>query len=174
MSAVCLQSSSRRCIHLPQSWHEAGVYFERQSGPYCTLHAMNNAAGVRWMTAQDLRDACKEHIEGKKRIRKWVCPWNHSSLNGWFSRRVISGATRMAGIFSVRSWRHVLENSLGEIHSAVGILVDSGDTHWVAVRAVGTKIWLLDDRESRPVLLSTQAFRLLVVSSRVIVAILQM
>jgi hypothetical protein len=141
-------------------------YFERQVLARCGLHALNNAIGAEFFTAEDMTFACTAYIaearfEGNPERRA-----DHEAPSGWYSEAVLAHVIRWK-IAQFALGRHAamrldvnnpLRTTLPSARrifadQTVGVLVNKDQVHWVAFKCVAGEIWLLDS-EQQPLLYS--------------------
>jgi hypothetical protein len=125
--------------------------WERQVEMRCGRHALNNAlGGEHAFSNDDLSNACdvvvaeslfpdNEGIAGDPQHRH-----DHEAADGWYSEAVLAMALRRTLQYRLLlEPLHVNPNVLEESRIA-GAVVNKDNEHWVALRRVEGRIWLLD------------------------------
>ena len=79
----------------------------------------------------------------------------HAKASGWYSSEVMAHAINTASMSKFGTVRYVMElkpllADPNVIHTAVGAIVNKDNTHWVALRSIGGKIWYYDSKAKQP------------------------
>ena len=116
----------------------------------CGKHALNNALGGEHLfTNEDLETACdlviwESTIPDDNGLLNPEERANHVARNGWYSDQVLAKALQVTRAFRLSlTPLHANVNHLVE-DGVVGAIVNQGNTHWVALKRVGERVWLLD------------------------------
>jgi hypothetical protein len=146
-----------------------GGFFERQVEAMCGMHALNNAVGRRWQSSEDMKFACEEFL----RERRFECGMvdalmtaddkkkealelsRHAREDGWYSdeiiaKAVVSTSLRREGRVEFELSLRPLCDNPRMIHAAQGAVVNIDERHWVALRSVAGRVWLLDSLQIEP------------------------
>jgi hypothetical protein len=140
------------------------MYFETQSADaMCGMHALNNAAGARWQSREDMDNAYAIFMREANWDQLRQQPEDHRGEGGWFSSEVLAMAVRSTPMQHGRPLTHALLleplcSSPLRIHDIAGAVVNVENRHWVSLRALGGEVWLLDSLSGAPVLLSPDAY----------------
>ena len=123
------------------------------------MHSLNNAVGSPLHNAADMTRACdiymqEAHQEGLGEVRAL-----HERAGGWYSSEVMAKAITSTCMRKHGRVEHIL--CLEPLHvnpallrASLGAVVNIENTHWVALRWLGGKVWLLDSQKPRPLPLS--------------------
>ena len=140
------------------------VYFEKQGcDAKCGMHALNNAVGKAWQTAEDMDIACDEYLRASQQEGSPEDASDHVASTGWFSSEVLACAVtstslRRAGRVEYVMSLEPLHVKPERLHSASGAVVNVGGSHWVALRSIGGQIWRLDSLAGAPQSLSAREY----------------
>ena len=127
---------------------------------------MNNAVGWAWQSVEDMQRAVEIYLqeigwEGNPEKRS-----EHCALGGWYSIAVMAKAITSKSMENAGKVEYVLDmrplcQNPDRIYSSVvlGAIVNIDNKHWVALRNVADKLWLLDSLRGRPVALTEKEFR---------------
>jgi hypothetical protein len=144
-------------------------FFERQVEAMCGMHALNNAVGRRWQTAEDMEVACEEFLRERrfdfgmveglmtaedKKLEALELS-RHARQDGWYSDEIIAKAVvttsmRREGRVEFDMRIQPLSTRPHMLHAARGAVVNIEGRHWVALRSVAGQVWLLDSLLSEP------------------------
>lgn len=129
-------------------------YFERQVQAQCGRHALNNAIGLPLLDEESMTAACDYYLFELYTFYQEVENRNHHMTEtGWYSIEVMATALlradnlfalepRRLGSFSAEEQEVLLISD-----STAGLVMNVADEgHWVALRYIDTKIWLLDSQ----------------------------
>ena len=116
----------------------------------CGKHALNNACGGEiHFTNEDLETAC-DTILAESMYPDDNGMYNperredHVAPDGWYSEQVLAKALQRTLRYRLGHMPlHTNVNLLTE-DGVVGALVNQGNAHWVALKRVDNRIWLLD------------------------------
>ena len=127
-------------------------YFERQEAAMCSMHALSHAVGLPAFIASHLGAAAARVVgealaaalevgkESEERIS------NHTWPGGWYSEQVMFDARHFQADYVLDQVPLQAQPAgAGAIRQgdAVGTLVHLPG-HWVAIRRVGSQLWLID------------------------------
>ena len=128
-------------------------YFETQREARCAIHALNNCLGRPFSTDDDMEHAVDQLIstashEGLNERRTF-----HARKGGWYSSEAIATAITCVSMRKQGKVEYVmslepLHKSPAMIHSCVGAIVNVDNIHWVALKSIAGKIWLLDSQKN--------------------------
>lgn len=127
---------------------------------------MNNAVGYAWQTVEDMTHAVFDYM----RVMKWEqCPEKlseHVSRGGWYSSEVMAHAMnttsmKKAGKVEYKLGLEPLHKNPDRIYSpsVIGAIVNKQNVHWVAIRFIVGKLFLLDSQRGRPIVMSERDYR---------------
>ena len=140
--------------HLPPPTVSYPLPWERQVEMRCGRHSLNNALGGEHVFSnEDLSNACdvvvaeslfpdNEGIAGDPQHRH-----DHEAADGWYSEAVLAMTLRRSLNYRLLlEPLHVNPNVLEEDRIA-GAVINKDNEHWVALRRVDGRIWLLDSTQ---------------------------
>jgi len=141
-------------------------YFETQRDEQCGLHTLNNAVGHAWQTLEDMTHAVYDYMC----VMQWEqCPEklsDHVSRGGWYSLEAMTHAInttsmKKAGRVEYKLGLEPLHKNPDRIFSpsVMGAIVNKQNIHWVAIRFIEGKLYLLDSQRGRPILMSEREYR---------------
>ena len=116
------------------------------------------ALGYRYADDADFEHSLQIFLASSQQEGLHDSPALHSRPGGWYSSEVIAQAIsaismRKAGKVEYDLKLQPLYVDPVLIHRCVGALVNLDDEHWVALKAISGKIWLLDSLKKKPRLL---------------------
>ena len=142
-------------------------YFERQRDAQCGMHALNNAVGWAWQSIKDMQRAADVFLnemesEGSPEMRS-----QHIAPGGWYSSEVLATAIRSTSMHKIERVEYQLGLQLlhvnpDRIYSSLvegGVVNLKDKRHWVAVRFINGKLFLLDSQRGRPIVMSERGYR---------------
>ena len=142
------------------------LLFETQQELRCGRHALNNAfGGIHTFTDGDLTAACEALVaesmipDDNGIISDPQTLDDHMSRAGWYSNAALGMALRRTFHYELQMG-HQLRlnlNALEEV-AVIGAVTNKRNTHWVALKLVDGRIWLLDSLEE-PKVLDAASFR---------------
>ena len=144
-------------------------YFERQRDAQCGLQALNNAVGKAWQTVEDMKRAADVYLEESSREGSAEARSRHIAPGGWYSSEVMAKAVETTPMHKNNRVEYVVK--LQPLHvnpdriyssSVVGAFVNVENWHWVALRYVEGKLYLLDSLRGRPIAMSEREYRVYV------------
>ena len=130
----------------------------------CAMHALNNAVGMRWQSPEDMEFALVEYMAEAAREGNEERLSDHMSPGGWYSSEVLAFAVtsttlNRAGCVKFAMKLEPLKDNPQNIHHITGAVVNQDNRHWVAIRSVGSNIWLHNSLEEHPRMLSDNEYR---------------
>ena len=136
-------------------------FFEKQVRAWCGLHAIHNATGHRWLRHEDLKEACDLYIAAQAADGIDNRREDHIGPNGWYSFHVLATAWTSAAMKHLGRVVYVMqEQPLGlnpwRIFECCGALVNTDNVHWVAMKSVNSRVWLLDSLKAPQALTEAQ------------------
>ena len=139
-------------------------YFEHQKAALCGVHALNMAVGRPWQSAEDLEYALEDYL--RTAAFEQMTTENreqHTAPGGWYSSEILAHAVNTTSMNKTGRIEYVLEleplyMDPAKLHRAVGALVNVEQRHWVALRSLGGKIWLLDSEKGQAGVLSNDQY----------------
>ena len=155
--ATVTQPQAVTCAAVPRGcaaaeWYRVNNYFERQELGLCGMHALNNALGNKRFTHADFEHAVDVlEVEASIPDAAYVdaAPFDrseHIGPSGWYSDEAIGKVLQIAGehellLDPLTAINADLVLSAGDISGAI---VNKDNSHWVALRMVAGRLWLLD------------------------------
>ena len=145
--AVCEMRSSSFAAF--RSLSCSGTHFAR-----CGLHALNNALGFAFLTAQDMTYACDVLLQEREWDGSPERREDHECAAGWYSEAVMTQALRCKrNIYKMdvdAPLKPEEEENLERIYESdvIGVVVNVNQVHWVAFKVDEQRqIWSLDSTE---------------------------
>ena len=113
---------------------------------------MNNVLGYRFATGADFEQALDDYLESSQREGLIERRTQHQTAGGWYSSEIITHALNTISMAKAGKIQYVFDlqplcETPHEIHACIGALVNIGNTHWIALKAVSGKIWHLDSQK---------------------------
>ena len=169
-TSVVLESTGPSCIKRPrlngrayQTEPRLAIYFESQSGALCGLHALNNAVGGGVFTSIHFDQAAADLVTYFATSLGVVEPAkDHLSPSGDYSIALMhfvcrgkSFKTDRHGLASVMLDQSPVKPVIEEVQSllhpdVVAFIVNIGN-HWIAIKNINGRIWLMDSRQAGPI-----------------------
>ena len=148
------ESMSSEVGDIPEEQPYIG-FFERQKLDLCGMHALNNGLGFQFCKEHDMAFALEDYLISAKHDGLHEIRSMHAISSGWYSSEVMSHAINTASMSKSGTVRYVMElkpllADPNVIHTAVGAIVNKDNTHWVAIRSIGGKIWYYDSKAKQP------------------------
>ena len=143
---------------------EYRAYFEIQSDEArCGMHALNNALGVALHTPESMSHAIDVYLETMRWEGSPEKRSMHEKRDGWYSSEILSQALTTCSLWHSGRVEYVFKlnplfNNPNKIKVSVGAVANINNAHWVALRWMHDRVWLLDSQEKRPIPLSWQVY----------------
>ena len=146
------------------------VNFEQQEEMRCGMHALNNALGhlerPHWplFLPEQMESACDQFIlesripDDNGIISDLQEKQDHMKDNGWYSNDVMSMALRRTMEYELLLGHQLRYNpNILQDEKMQGAITNQDEVHWVALKLIQGKIWLLDSRY-QPKILNDAAY----------------
>ena len=140
----------------PQHLETYPDHVERQQAARCGMHSLSYAVGHSLHNAANMTFACNIYLQEARHEGLMEVRGLHERAGGGYSREVMAKAVTTTCMRKHGRVQHImrlepLHVNPASLRTSLGAVANIENVHWVALRWLDGRVWLLDSQEPWPV-----------------------